>query len=219
MSRILDLTPSSEDSVVSRVLLLVHKAVDENFPKAEKPDRQFSKTVFSEDVVERTGQIFVPGERREGSQPSGSESGLSQVGGNVTGRGASAHGVPLHPDGGGKGIPTIGVQSGEGGVERRSVPVAYETPFHQGEIASKPTKSIDGKTRSTGPWDEQANRDDDRYQSRKKPLSSNFKDEEVTRLEDTFGLMNEKLETNWVSKVTIAFMIAGLILFIYVLLW
>lgn len=54
MNRILDLLPQSEEAVVSRVLLLVHQSVDQHFPSAEKATRQYMKTVFSEEAVEKT---------------------------------------------------------------------------------------------------------------------------------------------------------------------
>lgn len=47
MSRILDFTYSPEEAVVSRVLILVHRAVDDYLPFAQEANRQFTKTVFS----------------------------------------------------------------------------------------------------------------------------------------------------------------------------
>ncbi len=49
MSRILDFTFSPEEAVVSRVLILVHRAVDDHLPYAQEAGRQFTKTVFSSD--------------------------------------------------------------------------------------------------------------------------------------------------------------------------
>ncbi|MEN9834885.1 MAG: hypothetical protein RL011_1078 [Pseudomonadota bacterium] len=49
MSRILDFTFSPEEAVVSRVLILVHRAVDEHLPYAQEASRQFTKTVYSSD--------------------------------------------------------------------------------------------------------------------------------------------------------------------------
>ena len=46
-NRFLDFTPSQEEAVVSRILVLVHQAIDENFPVVEKADRQFTKTIFT----------------------------------------------------------------------------------------------------------------------------------------------------------------------------
>lgn len=57
-NRILEFTPSQEEAIVARVLVLVHQAVDEHFPSAEKATRQFTKTVFSEDGEStKTGPI------------------------------------------------------------------------------------------------------------------------------------------------------------------
>lgn len=221
MSRILDLTPSSEEVVVSRVLLLVHGAVDENFPKAEKPNRQFSKTVFSDDAIERTGQLHVPGERRDQSPPPGLEVGASTASGSLPFKGNRAS----------DGI-TIGEGAGEAdwGEKRKGDPSSegdplplpkendYENPFHKEEMTSpsqrglgKPSTMPKGGARKNSEGAAALNKGDH-------PVSQ-FSVEEVTRLEDTFGLMNQKLESNWVSKITIAFLIAGIILFVYVLLW
>lgn len=60
-NRILELNSSSEEAVAARVLVLVHKAIDENFPEAAKPGRQFTKTVFSEDA-ESTAISRAPAE-------------------------------------------------------------------------------------------------------------------------------------------------------------
>jgi len=56
MNRILEFSPSQEEAVVSRILVLVHQAVDEYLPSAEKAGRQFTKTVFSGEG-ERTGGV------------------------------------------------------------------------------------------------------------------------------------------------------------------
>ena len=53
MNRILEFTPSQEEVLVARVLVLVHQALDEYLPQARQTDRQFIKTVFREDS-ERT---------------------------------------------------------------------------------------------------------------------------------------------------------------------
>ena len=59
MSKILEITASQEEAVVSRVLLLVHQVIDEKFPNLQNSSRQFTKTVFSEEG-ESTAQHFVP---------------------------------------------------------------------------------------------------------------------------------------------------------------
>ena len=61
MSKILEITASQEEAVVSRVLLLVHQVIDEKFPALQNSSRQFTKTVFSEEG-ESTAQHFVPSE-------------------------------------------------------------------------------------------------------------------------------------------------------------
>ncbi len=52
MNRILEFSQSQESIVVPRILIRVHKAIDENFPAAVAPPRQFSKTIFSEEEEE-----------------------------------------------------------------------------------------------------------------------------------------------------------------------
>lgn len=54
MNRIFEFTPTQESVLVSRVLVAVHKAVDENFPGALQTSRQFTKTVFSDSPGEST---------------------------------------------------------------------------------------------------------------------------------------------------------------------
>ena len=48
MSRLLDFHQSEESVLVSRVLLQIHKAIDQNFPNVSQPSRKFAKTLFSE---------------------------------------------------------------------------------------------------------------------------------------------------------------------------
>jgi hypothetical protein len=50
MSRILEFTPSQEEALVSRVLVLVHQAMDDHLPHAGQANRQFTKTVFNQDA-------------------------------------------------------------------------------------------------------------------------------------------------------------------------
>ena len=58
MSRILEHKSSGEEEVVSRILIQIHRAVDEHFPDAMAASRQFSKTVFSEN--ESTAIVRAP---------------------------------------------------------------------------------------------------------------------------------------------------------------
>lgn len=59
MNRTFEFTPSPEEALVSRILVLVHKAVDENFPAIAQANRQFTKTLFSDDT-ERTAIGSTP---------------------------------------------------------------------------------------------------------------------------------------------------------------
>jgi hypothetical protein len=47
LSRILELQTTDEQTIVARVLLELHQAIDVNFPNAGGTSRQFSKTVLS----------------------------------------------------------------------------------------------------------------------------------------------------------------------------
>ena len=60
MNRIFEYIPAQEAAIVSRVLISVHKAIDDHFPDAIKASRQFTKTVFS-DTAESTAADRVPG--------------------------------------------------------------------------------------------------------------------------------------------------------------
>lgn len=53
MSRILDIHPDEEADVINRVVMQVHRYIDEQFPSIANPSTKFSKTVFnsSEDTV------------------------------------------------------------------------------------------------------------------------------------------------------------------------
>ena len=64
MNRILDFTASQEETVVARLLVLVHQAVDEHFPSAEQPNRQFTKTVFSGEG-EKTAMVAAAGSEED----------------------------------------------------------------------------------------------------------------------------------------------------------
>jgi hypothetical protein len=58
MSRILEFQPSDEQSIVARVLLELHQAIDANFPEANQASRQFTKTVLtSQNETTRTNTI------------------------------------------------------------------------------------------------------------------------------------------------------------------
>lgn len=47
MSRILEFQHSDEQTVIARVLLELHQAIDANFPNANQSNRQFAKTILT----------------------------------------------------------------------------------------------------------------------------------------------------------------------------
>lgn len=49
MKHILDFTKSDEETAVSRILALVHQAVDREFPGAEPAPSRFAKTIFGDE--------------------------------------------------------------------------------------------------------------------------------------------------------------------------
>jgi len=61
MSRILEYKPAPQDLVVSRVVTLVHKVVDREFPAAAPPPKRFARTLFSEQEEPTVNQV-LPGE-------------------------------------------------------------------------------------------------------------------------------------------------------------
>ena len=49
MKRVLEFVPSDHDIVVSRVLVLVHQAIDSEFPEAKPASQRFAKTAFGDE--------------------------------------------------------------------------------------------------------------------------------------------------------------------------
>jgi hypothetical protein len=93
MNRILEFTPSQEEAVVARVLVLVHQAVDEHFPAVAQANRQFTKTVFSGEG-ESTSIVRAPlDENTGGSGQFGASEDTSPVGRPTS----DAHVVPPPP--------------------------------------------------------------------------------------------------------------------------
>ena len=50
MGRIIEFQPADEQTVVARVLLELHQAIDANFPDANQTNRQFAKTVLTSQI-------------------------------------------------------------------------------------------------------------------------------------------------------------------------
>lgn len=66
MSRILEFQPTDEQTIVARVLLDLHQAIDSSFPNASESSRQFTKTVLSE--IESTQADQRPGDALSAGQ-------------------------------------------------------------------------------------------------------------------------------------------------------
>ena len=79
MSRILEFQPTDEQTVVSRVLIELHQAIDQHFPGANPGSRQFTKTVLTSQS-ESTRIDNLPG------KPTAESRGLSLPGEVATGR-------------------------------------------------------------------------------------------------------------------------------------
>lgn len=54
MSKLFDYNIEPKDDIITRILLNVHLAIDENFPNAEAAPKRFSQTVFNKDQGEDT---------------------------------------------------------------------------------------------------------------------------------------------------------------------
>lgn len=223
MTRILDLSPTNEDIIVSRILVLVHKAVDDNFPRAEKPNRQFSKTVFSDDGFEKTGQIFVHSERKDSTDSLGDHGVSDQL--------SVEHSVASE---------LTNFKSNELQISKTEFGAAEPTDTdltsrahsanEMNQIIREPLEEVSQDKNPRRSFDESTNSDvsplgvgtTSPYLSKKKlkeNVPQEFSEDDATKLEDTFGLMQQQLEPTWVSRVTIAFLLAGVILLVYVLLW
>jgi hypothetical protein len=240
LSRILDLSPTSEEVVVSRVLLSVHKAVDEHFPKAEQPSRQFSKTVFSEEALEGAGKLHLQADRKEGAtcdvallepapndslsppvsrQPIKGSGGLerrtefSEVESTDTGA-SSSQKSQLEAN--------VAAARAARAVElRREESLALSHPVEADAAPPRPKKTnIPLPSAAPSSLSPMRSKRLAKNQPTNAAPVSQFETNDGTRLDDTFGLMQQQqLEPNWISRVTVAFLLAGVILFVYVLLW
>jgi hypothetical protein len=68
VSRILELPPTDEQTVVARVLLELHQAIDTNFPNVNASSRQFTKTVLA-NQGERTAVDNQPMQQVANAKP------------------------------------------------------------------------------------------------------------------------------------------------------
>lgn len=69
MSRILEFQPTDEQTVVARVLVELHQAIDAHFPGANPSARQFTKTVLTnQGESTRVDNVPTSAERRSAAQ-------------------------------------------------------------------------------------------------------------------------------------------------------
>ena len=215
MNRILEFSPSQEEAVVSRILVLVHQAMDEHLPSAGQATRQFTKTVFSEQGGESTSPLRLPGDTDtagNAAQPSDPPRGASFAEsedtspvGRPTSEPPPAPGViPPPPRAGGKPPPPPPppprAAARDGSVQTPSTgplpPGRREAPTADGSAAAasapataeaKPGQTAQaGQTRATG-------------------------------LDTTMQGIKATQAPDWVTRITLALLLAGLVLLAYAL--
>lgn len=62
MKRILEFTPTEQDVIVSRSLVMVHQTIDDEFPEAKPASQRFAKTAFGDEPT-LTKSAPITGER------------------------------------------------------------------------------------------------------------------------------------------------------------
>ncbi len=174
MNRILDFSPSQEEAVVSRVLVLVHQAIDDAFPSAEKAGRQFTKTVFSED-----------GEKTAAHRP-GDHFGSNED--------TSPDGRPMHADK----DPLV-----------PPPPPARVPPAPKTESKSAAAKA----EKAAAPESAKSHG----FNSALNPMAGTRGQSRSTRLDTHMEGMGSTEGPDWVTRITLALLIAGLMLLAYVL--
>lgn len=172
MNRILDFSPSQEEAVVSRILVLVHQAIDDAFPSAENANRKFTKTVFSEEGGEKTAALR-PGEQ-------------------------FAHVEDTSPDG----------RSPDGTAAVPPPPPSRVPPPPPG-----PSPGPKARTEAEAPESAQSLG----FNSHLNPMAGTRGPSKTTRLDTHMERMGVNEGPDWVTRITLALLIAGLILLAYVL--
>lgn len=175
MSRILEINPSPEEAVVSRILLLVHQAIDEKFPNLQNTPRQFTKTVFS-DEGENTAQHFLPAEARNTDE--------------------AGHAVPPPPP----------------NDRRGSKPGPADRDRSKDAVETQPSPhTLPSKADTTAPISSMFAQTDQRSDG------ENFSNS--TRLgTEMESLKPEPALSDWGTRITLALLIAGIVLLLYAIL-
>jgi hypothetical protein len=176
VSRILEINPSQEETVVSRVLLLVHQAIDEKFPDLQNAPRQFTKTVFS-DEGESTAQHYLPAEAR--------------------GSDGAPHDVPPPPP----------VENRRGAKSQNSSKAAS-----QEAVDTRPSPhNLPSKADPTAPRSSMIAKNDQRTDGESFSNSTRL-GTEMESLKPEPGL------SDWGTRITVALLLAGIVLFVYAIL-
>jgi hypothetical protein len=174
MNRILEFSPSSEEAVVSRILVLVHQTVDDHFPSAVEATRQFTKTVFSEEG-ENTAISHVPGASQfahiEDTSPDG-------IGSEGREKSQPNHSLPPPP--------------------RREARPRKESPSNLQSPISPP-KSPPPASASGAPF-------------------TDMQSLHASQMTGMGGKVGGEGGPDWATRITVAMLIAGLVMLAYVLL-
>jgi hypothetical protein len=181
MNRILDFTPSQEEALVARVLVLVHQTIDDSLPAAEKATRQFTKTVFSDDN-EKTA-IGRPGDADQ----------FADAGGDTAKHfpeGDAARGTPPPPP---------AAPAAKAGGHAVPPPPAQQPPQPPPPAAERGSPS---------------------YVSQLNPIATTDKSALATGMTGHSGIASSRdplAGPDWVTRITLALLIAGLVLLAYAL--
>lgn len=189
MNRILEFTPSQEEAVVSRILVLVHQTVDECFP-AVAQNRQFTKTVFSDN---ESTVIGAPGIHGATADDAGSGARPSVFADNIDTASDAA------PD-------DLELSAIEAQAQAKAPPIVPPQPPrpHPSLVNTAPTPHLiagpgaGGAAAAIGVMDRAST-------TSKGP----------TRLDTALDALSEDAGPDWISRITLVFLIAGLILLAY----
>jgi len=186
MNRILEFTPSQEEAVVSRILVLIHQAVDEAFPSVAQNNRQFTKTVFSD------------GESTAIGRPGGEDTSLV---GRPAFAGDEDTANDLRPDaadGSAAGSPEIPPPP-----SHREAPRSASPTQPQARRPDPPPRPTAATGFSNHP------------QPVRQPRSTVENRSAATNLDATMEGLDKDSRPDWVSRILIAVFIAGAILLAY----
>jgi hypothetical protein len=171
MNRIFEFIPSPEEAVVSRTLMLVHQAMDQHLPSASKANRQFTKTILSDDGERTAALLAAPDEDTAGRPQAGAFGSFEET----------------SPDG--RVTPTD--ETGDGTADQPTKPQPIASTLTD---AAKPTpvatKKPAGEPKSTGFSTLQAGAMPRDHKSR---------------------------APDWVTRITLVFLLVGLVLLAYVI--